>query len=114
VITIDATARIRRMGNATVTISRFTEDDGEKAYATVASGVPCIIIPQKRYSQQDEDAIYRDKSGETTSYNLYFPDTQDVKPGDNVNDGTRNFRLMNDFEHYLASGFIIAPAVIEP
>lgn len=112
-IHIDAVARIRRMGNATVTIQRLTTVEGVSAYATIASAVPCIIIPQKRYSQQDEDAIYRDKGGETTSFNLYFPSTQDVKPGDIVYDGTRNFRLMNDFEYYLAPGFIIAPAVVE-
>ncbi|OPY03573.1 MAG: hypothetical protein A4E60_00238 [Syntrophorhabdus sp. PtaB.Bin047] len=112
-ITIDAAARIRRMRNATVSIQRLRTTEDVTSYETVQSGVSCIIIPQKRYSQQDEDAIYREKGGESTLYNLYFVSTVDVKPGDIVNDGTLNFRLLNDFERYVCPGFIIAPAVIE-
>lgn len=50
-ITIDAAARIRRMGNATVSIQRLRTTEDETSYETVQSGVSCIIVPQKRYSQ---------------------------------------------------------------
>lgn len=113
-IRIDAEARIRRMGNATVSIQRLRTIEGVTDHETVQSDVPCIIVPQKRYAQQDEDAIYRDKGGESTSYNLYFVSSIDVKPGDIVNDGTLNFRLLNDFERYVCPGFVRTPAVIEP
>lgn len=113
-IKIDMAARIRRMGNATVTVQRLRIIENSKSLVTIATDVRCIIVPQKRYSQLDEDTIYRDKGGETTSYNVYFASTEDVKPGDIINDGTTNLRLLNDVEPYIAGGLIIAPAVIEP
>ncbi len=112
-IHVDATANIRRMGNATVSIQRLTTVESVTSYVSVSTGVPCIIIRQSKYGQQDDEAIYRGKSGDTSTFNLYFPSTQDVKPGDIVNDGTRDFRLMNDFDYNSAPGFVIAPGVIE-